>query len=280
MEKQVSYNGKSYPEGSPLVGSANRGLRYGDGVFETIKVKDGALLLGAFHFERLWKGLAALHFIIPPHFTPHFLEEEILGLCRRNGHAGLGRVRLNLFRGDGGVNDPISHHPHYIIETWPLERGFTSAESNGLEIAVFPDGRKVIDAYSNLKSNNYLVYLMGALWAKENRLNECLILNSREQVADASISNLFYVRGSTVCTPPLSEGGVDGVMRRYLLSELPGWGYVVLEEPVGPDALLEADELFVTNAITGIRWIQRFGERRYVHPVSAGICGILERKLS
>jgi branched-chain amino acid aminotransferase len=131
-----------------------------------------------------------------------------------------------------------------------------------------------------LKSNNYLVYLMGALWAKENRLNECLILNSREQVADASISNLFYVSGRTICTPPLSEGGVDGVMRRYLLSELPGWGYAVLEEPVRPDALLQADELFVTNAITGIRWIQRFGERRYAHPVSAAICGILEKAFS
>jgi branched-chain amino acid aminotransferase len=278
MEKQVSYNGRLYPAGSPLIGAANRGLRYGDGIFETIKVKDGLPLLGAFHFKRLWKGLEALHFTIPPHFTPLFLEQEILELCRSNGHSALARVRLNLFRGDGGVNDPISHHPHYIIETWPLDRAFTPADSNGLDIGIFPEGRKAIDAYSNLKSNNYLVYLMGALWAKEQNLNECLILNSRERVADASISNLFYVRDGTVCTPPLEEGGVAGVLRHYLLGELPGWGYAILEEPIGPAALLAADELFVTNAITGIRWVKSFGQRQYEHPVSSAICHILEKK--
>jgi branched-chain amino acid aminotransferase len=280
MEKNVSYNGRLYPAGTPLIGAANRGLRYGDGVFETIKVKNGALLLGDLHFIRLWKGLDTLRFTLPLHFTPAFLEGEILELCRCNGHSGLARVRLTLFRGDGGVNDLLSHDPHYIIETWPLERIFTPADAGGLDIGIFPEGRKAIDAYSNLKTNNYLLYLMGALWAKEHHLGECLVLNSRDRVADASISNLFYVSKGMVFTPPLGEGGVDGVLRRYLLGELPGWGWEVSEKPVEPEALLRADELFVTNAITGIRWVKSFGRRSYDHPISAAISHILEDRFS
>lgn len=270
MEKMVLYDGVVYPAGSALVGSENRSLRYGDGLFETMKVYRETILLGNLHFERLRKGLAALHFDIPPHFSP---EQEILRLCRLNEHP-LARVRLNVFRGDAETQT------HFIIETWPLEHLLTPADADGLEIGVFPDGRKAIDAYSGLKSNNYLVYLMGSRWARQNGLTECLILNQHGRIADGGISNLFYVRDGVVYTPPLSEGGIDGVMRRHLLARLPGWGYPVREEAVSPGALLEADELFVTNAITGIRWVRRMVDREYGHTLSAAVRDLLELEFS
>jgi branched-chain amino acid aminotransferase len=273
---KILYNHRLYPASAPLVGASNRGLRYGDGVFETLKIKDGVLLLAGWHFERLWKGLHALRFDIPTHFTPPWLEGEILRLCRKNGHAGLGRVRLNLFRGDGGVNDPISHHPHYLIETFALERAFTPPDSHGLDIGVFPDGRKAADAFANLKSNNYLVYLMGAAWAKTEKLNECLILNTEDRVADGSISNLFFVRQGEICTPPLTEGGVAGILRRYLLEMAPQWGWNAREVPVTPAELQNAEEIFFTNAITGIRWVRQFGEYAYGHTLSAALGKRLE----
>jgi len=192
----------------------------------------------------------------------------------------LARVRLNLFRGEGGVNDPVSHSPQYIIETWPLERAFTPPDSNGLDVGVFPEGRKAIDAYSNLKTNNYLVYLQGALWAKEQQLNECLILNTHDRIADAGISNLFYVKDGIVHTPPLTEGGVAGVLRRYLINELPGWGMDIREASISPETLEDAEEIFLTNAITGIRWVKRFRGKKYAHPLSADICNLLEKSFS
>jgi branched-chain amino acid aminotransferase len=280
MDRKILYNNRLLPAETPLVGATSRGLRYGDGLFETIKAIEGRPLLAAFHWDRLWSGLNTLQFIIPPHFTPSFLEQEIHRLCRSNGHNGWARVRINIFRGDGGVNDPVFHHPEYIIETWPLEKAFTPGDSHGLEAGVFPHGRKALDAFANLKSNNYLVYLMGALWATSQKLNECLILNTEERIADASISNLFFIRGGVVHTPPLSEGGVAGVLRRFLLEQLPSWGYVGKETAVTTDYLAGADEIFLTNAITGIRWVKGLGDQRYTHDLSGILCRKLEHHFS
>jgi branched-chain amino acid aminotransferase len=160
-----------------------------------------------------------------------------------------------------------------------LDKAFTAPDSPGLDIGIFPQGRKAMDDYANLKSNNYLIYLMGAAWAKEGGLNECVILNAAGRVADASISNIFCVAGGKIHTPPLSEGGVAGVLRRFLLERLEGWGWPVAETPLEPGDLEDAKEVFLTNAIRGIRWVKRFGERRYDHDVSAGISRRLEQCL-
>ncbi len=77
------------------------------------------------------------------------------------------RVRICFFRGDGGIFDPISHRPNYIIQTWELPENYTELNSNGLELLVYPAGRKSCDQFSNLKSNNALLYLMAAKYAKD-----------------------------------------------------------------------------------------------------------------
>lgn len=255
----ILYDHRFYPADALLIGGASRGLRYGDGLFETMKVREGVLLLAPLHFARLWKGFEVLRFTVP--YTPASLEAEVLDLCVRNGHTGLGRVRLNIFRGGGGVNEPLSMAPHCLIESFSLV--VASDVPTGLDIDVFPDGRKAQDAFSNLKTNNYLLYLMGAAWARERGLGECLVLNAHGRVADASISNVFWVSSGQVCTPPLSEGGVAGVTRRFLLENLS-----IEERPLEVSDLLAADEVFLTNAITEIRWVRRFGEKTYGHAVS------------
>ncbi len=255
MTPYLLYDHRFYPTDTPLVEGASRGLRYGDGLFETMKVREGVLQHAALHFERLWKGMETLRIGNP--YTVTALEEEALSLCARNGHTRLGRVRLNVFRGADEV-------PHCMIETFPLERASASPDDPGLDIGVFPDGRKSMDMYANLKSNNYLLYLMGAAWSREQGLGECLILNARERVADASTSNVFAVINGEICTPPLSEGGVAGVTRRFLMERFP-----IREAPLGVEDLLGADELFLTNAIQGIRWVRRLKDKTYDHLYSA-----------
>ena len=131
-------------------------------------------------------------------------------------------MRLVVFRGAGGLYDPQDHFPNYIIETWPLPAGSGELNQNGLLIDVFPDGRKACDPYANLKSNNFLLYVLAALHAKNNLFNDCLVLNSRERIADSTIANLFFARGGKFFTPPLSEGCVAGVMRRLLIEAAAG----------------------------------------------------------
>ncbi|WP_162852657.1 aminotransferase class IV [Dinghuibacter silviterrae] len=253
------YDREFYPTDTPLAGGGSRGLRYGDGLFETIKVAGGRVLLWHYHVERLWHGLTTLGFDL--RCTPSMLEADVLDLCARNGHSALARVRLNVFRGEG-LSDC-----HCIIETFPLV-----LEDRALEIGVYPDGRKAFDVFANLKSNNYLVYVRAADWARAQGLDECLVLNAYGRVADAATSNVFWVRSGEIFTPPLSEAGVAGVTRRYLVERFP-----IREQPVSPADLMTAEEVFLTNAIRGVRWVTRFGAATYGRSVSIELAKSLER---
>ena len=104
---------------------------------------------------------------------------------------------------------------------------------------------------------------MAATYARSHGWDDCLVLNSRERISDSSIANLFYVLGDTIYTPPLSEGGVGGVMREWLIRTLPGAGFRVIEKPVAPEDLLMVDEMFLSNAIRGVRRVGHFSGTGY-----------------
>jgi branched-chain amino acid aminotransferase len=263
MAPYINFNGKFISSGTPVIPSDNRSFRYGDGLFETIRVKKGEIILADYHFERLFNGARLLSFALPIHYNAARLRDEILGLCRKNGHNVDARVRLVIFRGAGGLYDASDHFPNYIIESWALAPGNGGLNQNGQVIDLFPDGRKSCDAYANLKSNSFLLYVLAALFAKENRLNDCLVLNSRDRIADSTIANVFYCKGGKIYTPPLSEGCVAGVMRRLLLDRLPGAGFTLVEKETVPADLENAEEVFLTNAIRGVMWVQRFRDTSY-----------------
>ena len=267
----INHNGTLVRSGTPVLTAANRGFRYADGLFETLLVKAGRIRLGDYHFDRLFTGLGILRFILPPHFTRESLETQILELCERNRHSTLARVRLVAFRAEGGLYDPVSLHPHYLIESWPLTPADIGLNADGLVIDVYPDGIKSCDTLANLKSNNFLLYALAALYAKEHRLNDCLVLNNHQRLADSTIANLFWTKNGQVFTPPLSEGGIAGVMRRFLLTTMSAAASPVREEPVTAEDLLNADEVFLTNAIKGIRWVGTFRTSRYTNPLSTSI---------
>lgn len=267
----VSYNGVFYPAGQPLLTADNRGFRYGDGLFETMFVQEGRIRLGEYHFDRLLSGMALLDFEIPPFFAEK-LTKEILAVCEANGHSATlaARVRLVVFRGESSFLGPPDHFPNYIIQSWPLPIVHGPGES-GLVIDIFPDGRKACDALSNLKSNNYLLYILAAHYAKKQGLDDCLVLNSQSRVADSTIANLFYIRQGQFYTPSLSEGPVAGIMRRHLLEALPQAGYIVHEQPVTPEDLLTADEIFLTNALKGISPVRSLRGRAYSNNLSIAV---------
>ena len=234
-------------------------------------LQNGRIRLEHYHFDRLFDGLQFLGFVIPPAFHREGLRAQILDLCRENGNSTLSRIRLAVFRGEGGIFDPAGDLPHYIIESWPLPADATAFNHQGLIIDVFPDGRKACDLLANLKSNNYLLYALAARYARKNGLDDSLVLNSRERLADSAIANLFYVKKGRFYTPPLSEGGIAGVMRRHLLGNMPAAGFSIEEKPVTIEDLLAADEVFLTNALKGIRWVASFRESRYTHQLASEV---------
>lgn len=260
----ISFNGKIVEEAKPVLLAANRGYRYGDGLFETIKVSNGDILLASLHFERLFSGLAVLQFEIPSLFTPKKLKEEILYLCKKNNCSQSARIRLSVFRGNGGLYDG-NKSLEYTIECWPLHDIENKLNENGLIIDIYPDAHKSCDKFSNLKSANFQPYSLAALFAKEQKLNDCLVLNTNGHIADSTIANLFLIKNETIITPSLNQGCIDGVMRRYLLTSMSHKGWSVEETSVSIDDLINAEEVFLTNAIKGIRWVKQFRNASYTN---------------
>jgi len=274
--KFINFNGKILPAATAILTADNRGFRYGDGLFETMKIKDGRISLEEYHFERLFAGLKLLQFQPSPLFTAGALAGKIRELCKSNGHLTLARVRLAVFRGEGGLYDPAGHLPQYLIQSWDLAETIAGLNVNGLVAGVFPDGRKACDPFANLKSNNFLIYAMAALYAKQQQWNDCLVLNSYGRVADSTIANLFYCKGGMIYTPPLSEGCVAGVMRRHLLETLPGAGFPIREKETSPEDLEGADEIFLTNALRGIQWVGSFRSSVYGCRIATAVHRALE----
>jgi len=173
------------------------------------------------------------------------------------------RIRLNVFRGTGGLYDPENLTPNFIIECWPLSENNGKLNENGLQCCIYKDALKTTDQFCNIKSNNFLPYLMGALFAKKNKFNDAIILNSDLNICDSTIANVFIIKDDMIYTPPLSDGCIAGVMRAFVINELKKNGHSIIEESISIEKILLADEAFLTNSIYNLRWIAGIDEKSY-----------------
>ncbi|MFT4156190.1 aminotransferase class IV [Parafilimonas sp.] len=266
--KYFFYNNKLVASGKAILTADNRSFRFGDGLFETMRLTDGEIALSRYHFERLFSSLQSFRFDVPSYFTAAFLAEEIKKLAGKNEHQKLARIRLTVFRSDGSLYDFENNLPNYIIQTWTLNNSALLFNDKGLATGIYTKARKTCDDFSHIKTNNFLPYTMGALWAKENKLDDAIILNNNNRVADATIANIFLMRDGKIETPALSEGCISGVMRRFLIDCIKKEGLPFNETAITTDALAEAHELFITNAVRGINWIAQCDKQSYDNQLS------------
>ncbi len=258
-------NGKYFTENENHLSINNRSFRYGDGFFETMKVIDDKILLKDLHFERIINSFKILKFVFPQHFTFETLEQNILQTVKKNKHQLLARVRINFFRKDGELFDASNYQVNTLIQSFELNEAFNELNKNGLVIDVYPYAKKSTDIFSNIKTNNYLPYAMAAIWAKENKLNDALLLNSNHHISDSCIANIFIIVGENIITPSLESGCVNGVMRKNIIQQLQQKKINVIEKQINIDEVLQADEFFLTNAIKGISWVKQCGHSNYTN---------------
>ncbi len=279
----VNFNGSIQTESDSKLTVNNRGYKYGDALFETLKVVNGKIFFWEDHYFRLMSSMRILRMDIPMNFTMEFLEAEILKTLEANDllHASA-RVRLNVDRGEGGKYLPSdTTDVHFNIAAEPHHEPFYSiADNANYVVDLYKDYFVAPGLLSGLKSNNKAMHVIGSIYAKDNDLDNCLILNTDKQVIEALNGNLFLVKDGKIKTPPLEEGCLKGVMRKQLLELLVKDVNVIVEEAsISPFELQKADELFITNVIKGIVPITKYRKKTYGSAYAQSLVGKLNAKL-
>ena len=274
----INFNGQILPADSSVF-PLNRAINYGDGMFEGIRIHDGEILFFEDHIDRMFRAMKALKLEVPADFTDAFFHKQIIDLGHKEQIGGNARIRIGIFRSGGGLYEPQTNDPEFFIEIIPMEKGYEWNEAT-CEVAVFPDMQKNFSSISFFKSMNALPYVMAAIFKKEKNLGDCFLLNGDGKIADAISSNVFWIEREKIFSPPISDGGVEGVMRKNLIRLLDENNFSFSERSITPDELKLADEIFLTNIGWCIKPITLFKGKKFGTSLSERVFQMILQSLS
>jgi branched-chain amino acid aminotransferase len=275
----INNNGEVLKNEGATLSSANRGHLYGDGLFESIRVKNGKAINLEAHFMRMIEGAIALKMRVPNFYTSEFFREKVQELLNASSIDKGGRVRISIDRASGGSYLPESNETTFFIEVYPINNNDFELNKKGWEIDLYSTMRKHKSPISNFKTKNALLYVMCGIEAKEKNLDDLLITDPKGGILEGSSSNLFVVSNGVLYTPGLEEGCVGGVMRMTIINIALENKMKVYESAIMPQNLLAADEVFLTNAIKGIIWASGYRTKRYKNEVSTKLVELLNNAL-
>lgn len=280
MEEKHSYlyNGTVYNRFPGSIAGENRAFRLGDGFFETIRVKDGAIPYWAAHYSRIRAAANALNMDIPHACSSDLFKKTLHDFIYQARIKKGGILRITFFRDGVGTYRPESNKMAYVAELNDLSNNNFILNDTGLKIGVYTDLRKLHGKFAPYKMMGMQVYIQAAIWAQTNDFQDALILNEKNQIIEATSSNLFLVIDGAIHTPPINQGCVAGVMRMVVINTALSLGIPVYESTLDEKDLLKANEVFLTNATSGIRWVGGYRDKRYFHNTSSKILARLNEK--
>lgn len=259
----INYNGQ-LTETLHLPLHQNRGFLFGDSVFETMKILNGKVLFLEDHYFRLMASMRIVRMEIPMNFTLEYFEEQILNLVKSCKMEQSARVRFSVFRQEGGFYLPQTNNIDFVVVASELKESIYSVEFATYEVELFKDFHVSAQLISTLKSNNKLIQIAGNIFANENGYANCLVMNEQKNVVEALQNNLFLLSGNKLITPPLSDGCLNGVMRKQIIAIVKKMDDLEFsEESVSPFDLQKADELFLTNVVKGIQPVTKYRKKEF-----------------
>jgi branched-chain amino acid aminotransferase len=264
----LNFNGSILPSDHPIFEAHNRGFRYGDGLFESMRFLKGKLKFPEMHIDRIQKGMKLLKFDNYSLIDTWFIREKTEELIRRNKVGADARIRLTIFRDSGGFYTPDSNKFAYLLELHKLDDSQYVLNKKGLIIDVYDEVPKPVNILSNSKTSNAMIYVLAGIYKNQNALDEVLILNQNGFLCESVSSNVFVVYDRKLYTPALNEGCIAGVMRQVVMRLAKENNIELVEAQINPDILNEADEVFLTNAAKGIQWVMGYNHKRYFNEVS------------
>jgi len=262
-EEYISLNGELFLKNEAIFSAQNRAFKYGDSLFETIHANGTEIQFLDQHLNRISKAMRTIGMVYPSNFKEK-VRTDITYLINKNKAFSGTRIRLSVFRNDGGLYTPTDNTISYLVETSRLNHDHYQLNKKGLRIGIYQDIKKTNGILSQFKTGNSLLFIMAGNHKKKLQLDDCLLLNERGNLVESISSNLFIVKDNILLTPGIDSGAVSGIMREQIIEAAINLGITIYDDcDLSVDDLLNADEIFLTNAIVGINWVVAFQERRF-----------------
>lgn len=259
----------------------NRGFLYGDSVFETIKIVDNKIIFWEEHYLRLMSSMRILRIEIPNNYTPEFFEKEIIKTNLKTDSSFSGRVRLTIYRGGSGLYLPNNNFPIFVINSNKTNEKLFKIDRDVYKVDLFKDYQIQSNLISNLKTNNRVINVIGSIYAQENELDNCVLLNDNKLVTEFLNGNIFIVNDNVIKTPTISTGCLNGVMRKKiieLIKKVPA--YKIQEKDFSPYELISSDEIWVTNSISGIIPVTEYRRKSFSNNIGTIIINYFNKQFT
>jgi len=242
----------------------NRAFLYSDGFFETIHANGTEPQFLQDHLTRIQYALEVLSLRMPESYGLDKLNNAITGLLVRNKLFVGARVRLTFFRLGEGKYTPTENTCALLIDTEPLPVAKYQINDKGLEVDLFSKIHKPVWTLGQFKSLNSGLYTLAGIYAQQHALDDVFLLNEHANIIEATSSNVFVLKDQQVFTPSIDTGCVAGVMRKQLFKILTSMGFQVIStQELTPDFIREGEEIWLSNTISGVRWVKKFRTGRF-----------------
>jgi branched-chain amino acid aminotransferase len=275
----INFNG-NIQDTSNLAIENNRGFLFGDAIFETIKVNGTKILFLEEHYLRLMASMRICRMEIPMNFTMEFMEDEIMKLIELQSNKVSNRIRFTVYRNAEGFYNPTSNDIQFVITCSDLPSEKNIFSTSNYEVELFKDFYVSKHLLSTLKTNNKMINVVASVFAKENGFDNCLLINEDKNVVEAINGNIFMKMGNQLITPPTSDGCLNGIMRKQIITIANKMENIeMIEKSISPFDLQKADELFISNVITGIQPITKYRKKEFTSELSEKITELLKKSI-
>jgi branched-chain amino acid aminotransferase len=226
--------------------------------------------------DRLAVNMKLLCMHIPGFFTVSNFRQLIVRLLNKNKSFNGAVIRLTVYRNSEEGAIPEQQEVSFTLESFPLAQGKYSLNDKGLGIDICNDYTNVIGPLAGLYGANTLLYMLAGLECKSRKLDSLVLLNEAGRVVETFNSNIFMVSGNGLFTPGISQGCIPGIMRSVVLMLAEKAHYRINDQSNLTTAALEdAEEVFLTNTVDGIRWIGAYRQKRYFSKTSKQLTALL-----
>jgi branched-chain amino acid aminotransferase len=271
----IIFNKKIVPADMPCINHADRGLTLGHGLFETILVKKNTYPALDYHWKRLLASAPLLEINLP--FSLEELEFMLSELITRNNlQDKLAGARVTITHGEAerGIVPVQRPNPNFLITTFEC----ASPNDKPYSVLIVKTRKNEHTIAAQVKSLSYIDNILAKQEAMKQEYDEAILLNTASNIADGSISNIFMVKNNQIITPPICDGALPGVVRAILLEEF-HQDFSIIEKSISPTDLILADEIFLTNALIGIKPVNKLNLKCfYSFPFANKISNILREK--